>query len=228
MEMLGRLEFAAGGWGRPRRDMLYGLEVVAVRADPAGWLGEARLRRAGRGLRRSGARRALVPGGFRDWPLLEEYGLGPVDPGGLLRACCLPLAVEALRRDGVPPGRATVSLRGLRADRDMARAAVQLCGRVRYLAISAPRGGEELARWLRREYGVPVLPAEEPAQLTLRFHPGAAVGAGETLELYGDRPDLCGLRLSAPALAEGDREDLPLLAALWEGGRLGDGGIKIT
>ena len=36
------------------------------------------------------------------------------------------------------------------------------------------------------------------------------------------------LMLSAPALAEEDRGNLPLLAALWEGGCLPKEGLKIT
>ena len=44
----------------------------------------------------------------------------------------------------------------------------------------------------------------------------------------GARPRLAGLRLSAPGLKETDRERLPLLAALWEGGKLAPKDIKIT
>lgn len=226
--MLGRLEFSTRGWERPRRDTLYGLEVLTVRADPEGWLGAARLRRAGRGLRRYGAQRTLAPAAFEGWPLLEECGLRQIDPSPLVRAQCLPLTVAALDRQGVAPDRATVALRGVRADRDMALAAARLCRAVRYLVIAAPRGGEELARWLRQEFGIPVLPAEEPAQLSLRFHPQAPEGEREALELFGLRPSLGGLRFSAPGLAEGDREDLPLLAALWERGKLGADDLKIT
>ena len=226
--MLGRLECSEGGWGKLRRDTFYGLEVLTARADPEGWLGEVRLRRAGRGLRRSGALQALAPKEFQGWPLLEKCGLRPVDPSPLIRAQCAPLAVEALGRRGVSPDRATVALRGLRADRDMARAAVQLCQRVRYLVVSAPRGGEELAQWLRREFGVPVLPAREQAQLALCFHPQAQEEEPAVLELFGLCPSLDGLRLSAPALAEADRENLPLLSALWERGKLGRDSVKIT
>ena len=136
--------------------------------------------------------------------------------------------MAALDRQGIAPDRATVALRGMRADRDMALTAARLCREVRYLVIAAPRGGEELARWLRQEFGIPVLPAEEPAQLALRFHPQAPEEEQEALELFGLRPSLGGLRLSAPGLAEEDREDLPLLAALWERGRLDAGALKIT
>lgn len=227
--MLGRLEWSPGGWGGRRLDVLYGLEVLTARADPEGWLGGARLRRAGRGLRRGGALRVLAPPGFQGWPLLEACGLRPVDPAPLVRAQCLPLTLAALDRRGVVPSRAIVRLAGERAGRDMALAAASLCREVRYLVIAAPRGGEELAWWLRKEFGIPVLPPEAEGQLSLRFHPGAPDGEGQpALELFGLRPRLDGLRLSAPGLAEGDREDLPLLAALWERGKLDAEGLKIT
>ena len=43
----------------------------------------------------------------------------------------------------------------------MERAALRLCGQVRRLVIEAPEGGDELARWLRRQYGMPILPPED-------------------------------------------------------------------
>ncbi len=226
--MIGRLEFSPGGWGGVEEARLYGLRVLLSRADPEGFLGELRLRRAGRGFLRGGAARVLVPRRFGRWPVMEGFGLSPVDPGPLVRAQGAPLALEALRRRGVEPERATVALRGPRADREMRRTAARLCVWVRRLVISAPRGGEELARWLRWEYGVPVLPEGEEAQLALCYAPGCPAGARAALELYGPDPGLDGLTLTAPALAEGDREDLALLTALWEGGRLEERDIKIT
>ena len=46
--MLGQLKFLDGQWGATRRETVYGLEVLTARTDPEGWLGESRLRRAGR------------------------------------------------------------------------------------------------------------------------------------------------------------------------------------
>ena len=94
--------------------------------------------------------------------------------------------------------------------------------------VDAPRGGTELAAWLRREFGVPILPPGEAGQVALHFQEGAYPREEAALELFGPCPRLAGLSLSAPELAEGDREDLPLLAALWQGGRLGAEDIKIT
>ena len=228
--MLGQLVFD-GGRGGPRRALLYGLPVLRCQADPEGFWGERRLKRAGRSLCAGGAVRALVPAGFDRWPLLLKLGLRPVDPGAFLRAQAAPLAASLLERQGLAPDRATVALRGRRADGEMLRAALALCPRVRRLTISAPQGGEELAAWLRREYGLPVLPADAPAQAALLLQPGTEpedANPCPALTLFGPEPDLAGLRLSAPDLAPTDREDLPLLSALWEGGRLAPERLKIT
>ena len=228
--MLGQLVFD-GGRGGPQRALLYGLPVLRCQADPEGFWGERRLKRAGRSLCAGGAVRALVPAGFDRWPLLLKLGLRPVDPGAFLRAQAAPLAASLLERQGLAPDRATVALRGRLADGEMLRAALALCPRVRRLTISAPQGGEELAAWLRREYGLPILPADAPAQAALLLQPGTEpedANPCPALTLFGPEPDLAGLRLSAPDLAPTDREDLPLLSALWEGGRLGPEQLKIT
>lgn len=228
--MLGQLVFD-GGRGGPRRALLYGLPVLRCQADPEGFWGERRLKRAGRSLCTGGAVRALVPPGFDRWPLLLALGLRPMDPGPFLRAHAAPLTASLLERQGLAPDRATVALRGQRADGAMLRAALALCPRVRRLTISAPRGGERLAAWLRREYGLPILPADAPAQAALLLQPGTEpedANPCPALTLFGPEPDLAGLRLSAPDLAPTDREDLPLLSALWEGGRLGPEQLKIT
>ncbi len=225
--MIGQLVLAPKGRGTAAPGRLYGLPVLRGWADPGGFWGERRLRRAGRELRRAGVLRVLTPRDFVWWPLLEQLGLRPVDQTPFLRAQSAPLALAALERQGLAPDRAAVALRGLRADRDMARTAAQLCPRVRRLIIDAPRGGQELARWLRWEFGIPVLPPGEQGQAALAFQAGCAVEAG-TLELWGPGPRLAGLTLAAPALEAEDREDLSLLTALWEGGKLGPEDIKIT
>lgn len=224
--LLGQLVVTPGGRGKAAAGRLYGLNVLRAETNPEGLWGERRLRRAGRALYRGGAVRVLAPALLL--PRLAGFGLRLVDPEGFVRAQAVPLALAALERKGVPPGQATVALRGMRADRDMVRAAQALCPQVRRLIIDTPRGGEELAAWLRREFGVPILPPGEGCHAALRFHPDCPRGEGEALELYGPRPQLAGLTLSVPRLAEGDREDLPLLAALWEGGRLAPEDIKIT
>ena len=224
--MLGRVEFAPGGRGRGEHTDLYGIPILTVRTDPEGFFGRRRLCRAGWNLRRGGVVRTLLPKGFFQWELLEKMGLKQVDPGAFLRAQSAELAVEALRGRGTDPGRATVVLSGARADGEMLRAALELCPKVRRLVVDVPKG-ERLAYRLREEFGIPVLPADHPAQLDLRFQPGASSRQEPFLELYGCRPVLDGLRLSVPELREEDRETLDVLSVLWERGRLEPARIKI-
>lgn len=226
--MLGQLILTPGGRGKLASGRLYGLNILRAETDPAGFWGERRLRRAGKELRQGGVLRVLVPGSFDHWPTLAALGLRPVEVETFVRNQSATLALELLKRQDIPPDRATVALRGVRADRDMARTAAALCRQVRSLVVDAPRGGEELAAWLRWEFGVPVLPPGEGCHAALRFHPDCPGNEGNALELYGPRPRLAGLTLSAPRLEEGDREDLALLSVLWEGGKLGPEDIKIT
>lgn len=224
--MIGQLVSTPGGRGRTIPGRLYGLPVLRAEADRSGFWGDRRLRRAAQGLRRGGALRVLASHDLL--PMLKDLGLRQVDPELFVRAQSVPLALTALERQGLCPGRTALALRGLRADRDMARTAAQLCPQVRGLIIDAPRGGNELAQWLRQEYGVPVLPPWERGQAALTFQQGCSPPEETVLELWGPRPQLAGLSLTAPGLAEDDRADLPLLAALWEGGKLGPKDIKIT
>ena len=93
----------------------------------------------------------------------------------------------------------------------------------------APPGeGEELAAWLREEYGAAVLPPGTAADVTACFGPAGGESGGAVLRLYGPAPQLDGLRLLPeegtlpPGLAP-----LPLLALLWECGRLRPEQIRI-
>lgn len=225
--MIGQLVLMPKRWGKAAESRLYGLSVLRAEADLDGFWGERRLCRAGRELHRGGVLRVLAPRNFSRWPLLERFGLRPVDPESFVRSQSAGLALEALECGGLTPDRATVALRGTRVDHDLARTAVQLCPHVRRLVVDAPRGGEALALWLRQEFGVPVMPPQEEGQVALRFQAECARKEKTALDLYGFQPGLAGLSIAAPGLAEEDRENLPLLAALWEGGRLNPDDIKI-
>lgn len=225
--MLGRLEFVPGARGRGAIEDLYGLRVLRVSTDPEGRLGGYRLSRAGAVLRRGRAVRILLPEEFSRWEMMKRFGLCPVDPTPFLHFCAPELAVEGLRRRDMDPGGATVALSGSRVDGAMARAAMRLCPRVRRLVIRAA-GGEGLALRLWEEYGVPVLPPEEPAHLGLTFQPGGWGRGEDRLTLYGRKPNLCGGSVTLPTLRKEDRADISLLCALWEGGRLDAEGLKFT
>ena len=135
---------------------------------------------------------------------------------------------EGLRRAGILRVRATVALSGPRVSRPLFAAAARLCPQVRHLVVDVPGEGEELAAWLREEYGAAVLrPGGAAPDVTLAFGPGGEE-RGTVLRLYGPAPGLAGLR---PILEEGglppDLAPLPLLSLLWECGRLTEGQIRI-
>ncbi len=226
--MLSRLVYDGEGRGRPQREERYGLPLLQARVPQTGWHAGGSLRRAARGFRRAGGGRVLVPEGFSAWPLLERYGLRRVDPVPFLRAHAAPLTLALLARMGVPPQQACVALRGREVDRSMVQAAQILCPQVREIAVSAPGGGERLARWLREEYGLPVRPDGEDVDAVVRFHPGTEKGGRGALSLFGPQPALAGIQVSAPTLEEGDRRDLGLLCALWETEKLGKRPLEFT
>jgi hypothetical protein len=221
------VELRKGKWGAAEPGRLYGLPVVRAQVDPDGHLGAFRLRRTGRNLYRSGALQILAPKNFGGWSVLRQQGIAPIDPLPLLRDQSARLALESLCRQGREPGKNAVALRGRRAGRDMERAALRLCGQVRRLVIEAPEGGDELARWLRRQYGMPILPPEEQTPVEICFDPMPSA-AETSLRLFGTEPSLGGLQLTAPELKPGDKSDLSLLFVLWEGGILQECDLKIT
>ena len=203
---------------------------VSVPVRP-GLQDDRRKRRAEQGaaaLYRAGVRRALTAEDFPDWPALEGQGLRSVDPEPFCQAIAVPLALAALRRAGILRVRATVALSGPRVSRPLFAAAARLCPQVRHLVVDVPGEGEELAAWLREEYGAAVLrPGGAAPDVTLAFGPGGEE-RGTVLRLYGPVPGLAGLR---PTPEEGglppDLAPLPLLSLLWECGRLTEGQIRI-
>lgn len=157
--------------------------------------------------------RVLVPPQFIWWPILTQAGLRPVETNAL-RCMLVPSWAKAIMASvGLRPEQAIVRLSGDRETPDMALAAHQLCSMVRNLIIDVP-GGENLAARMRKEYGLPILPARSvQANLTLRFASGPIL-EGVTFVVEGkDLPPDC--------------EQLPLLSALWECGRVKTEDIKI-
>lgn len=226
--MLGRLKFSQGGRGKMESTGLYGLPVVQTRVDPEGWLGRWSMERAARTMHKAGVIRTLLPCDFEDEAWLKRWGFRRVDCAAFLQAQSPALTQAALRQRDIDPNRACVKLRGARADESMTRCAARLCRRVRHLSVDVARGGEKLADWLRWEFGVAVLPAEEPAQLSLCFQPVSPESEMPELELFGHRPQLDGLRLWVPKLREEEQEDLELMSVLWEWGKLEEEDLKFT
>lgn len=210
---------------RMERDWLLGLPCQRVTVPVREEMRErVRLRRVAKGARelvRRGVRRVLTPAAFPYWDALNEAGLRSVDPEAFSQALAVPLTLAALARQDCAPERAAVLLSGRRVDHAVFRAAETLCPMVRHLSVDAGDEGEELADWLRAEFGAAVRPAGgTEANVALCFGPEIAP-ARTVFRLWGPEPDLAGFLpvLAAGGLPSGlDR--LPLLALLWEEGRV--------
>lgn len=207
------------------RQEVLGLPVVRALVPGVEGRHEKRLKRridrAARRLREMGVRRVLTGPAFPYWDRLERQGLRGVDPEPMCQAMAGELALAALERAGYPLQQAVVALRGGRVSRPFFQTAVALCARVRGVVVYAPAGGAELADYLRREYGLPVLEREKP-NLTLEFSPVQTEGeSGRTMVLHGQNLNLLGLTLRPSDLPlPGEFAPLPLTAALWERGLL--------
>jgi len=108
---------------------------------------------------------------------------------------------------------------------ELEQAAVRLARQVGTLVIDVPGWGGTLARWLHREFGLPLVePGAVSVDLTVAFGEG---GAGE-LRLWGC-PWLDGSRLEpVQPFFGGEFAPLPLLSALWECGRLDLEELRVT
>lgn len=209
-------------WSRERnvvveRTQVLGMPVLEARVPTEGAWEKRRLGRAARLLKRQGVRRVLVPRDFTHWDVLTSRGLTGVDVLPLYRAMADRFVLAELERRGVEAHRACVILRGERVDADLARAARLLCPRVRSVVIQVEWGGDRLVRELYWEFGA-VAARQEVGGVAVRF--GGEGQAGE-LVLCG-RPELLGLELETAGLTLPEApEPVPLLAALWQAGRLG-------
>ncbi len=189
------------------------------------WRLERRLRRAEGTLLKAGAGRVLLPEGFPYASMLR--GLKPVDPLPFWRAIADRLVLGAMERTGTKPQKGRAALSAPRLSAELRQTAERLCPQVRGLVIDVPGVGQDYARWLHLRYGLPVSPPSAGAEVTAAFGPGGGRW-GTALELYGARPDLAGLTVSAPGLDLPEDCAAQMLALLWEQGAVEREGLVIT
>ena len=181
-----------------------------------------RLEKLERTFRKAEVSRVMLPDGFPHAHRLR--GLYPVSPMTFYRAIADLLAVEWLRLHGISPEWGRVALAGHRLCPELEETAHRLCPKVRAVRIDVPgEEGEVFARLLQREFGLPVTPPGEPADVTLSFG-----GAPGDLSLWGDEPDLGGLTLRAEGLDLPDEWAAQLMALLWERGSLRREDIRVS
>lgn len=184
------MEFGMLCWGETK-----GVERVRLLEAPfwkitvpygkSGRLRRLRLRIAAGKLKRLGVTQAVLPENFSYRETLENVGIFPVSTLALRREIAADWAMAA-GREG--------SSAAVRADAmtpEVVRTVTELSLRRRYILLSVPRGGEELARRLRREYGVSLELARNGGELegagaVAAFSPAEGIEHPLVLRIYDE------------------------------------------
>ena len=161
-----------------------------------------------------------------------KRGVLPVNTLDLYRALAGRAVKEAMGNLNLSPGETTVAVTADRVTGQVEELVTELCMTVRYVLLQAPRGGEDLCRRLKGEYGVSVQLRPGRRQLEeadvlveLAPPPEMTFRGSLVLPLYdGERVvGRSGVRLSLPPqaadAAPGCEED-QLLAVLYRCGVL--------
>lgn len=206
--------------GRGSQELAYydalPLLTVWVCAPPnmGEWRKVRRLKKAVRALAQAGVRQVIWPDNC-PWSA-REAGFAPIWLEGLYQGMADGLAMAALERVGRTPEQGRVALVGPRLTVALQRTAQRLCPRVKGLLIQVPGQGEDYARWLHGQFGLPVCPMAAGADVTVAFAPQGPRW-GQCLEVY-QGGGLDGLRLACPGLELPQDVEQQLLAVLWERG----------
>ena len=206
--MLGYIAYGEG----PRRPVLTEKKLgggrflaLAMRetAHPGRPLALARARRAALRMWEAGVRWAVFPVDFPYTALFIRQGVAPVETAPLRQVLAAPLTRRRLESLGRLPTEAVIGLYGERMSRELWDGARALAFSYRYVLLDAP-GGEDLARELRREYGISLLLRPSPDQLE----------RADALLLFSPRKDLTG--------------ENPILYTLYPGGEAGRGRLPLV
>lgn len=155
------LTFGRGNWG------------IAARFRAA---------RAAKRMHREGVRHAVFPVDFPFVSLFLRQGVLPIDTLPLRREICAAFVRRRMEELQIPPTDGVIALTGEYLSRELKTAVRALALTFRYVMLSVPEGGEELARELRREYGISLLLKPTKDQLE----------RADALVLFAPRGDLSG------------------------------------
>lgn len=227
--MVGRIRYVRER-GRISSEMEYicGITVLAVTfCEPKKRTSQAvgrRVEKVERIFRKAGVTRVILPADFPHAQWLKQ--VQAVDSLNLYRCAADLLTLNLLARRGIAPHAARVALAGSRLCPELCEAARRLCCTVRELRIDVPgEEGELFAQRLQREVGLPVLPVSADADVTVSFGP---TDRRADLSLWGKEPGLNGVRLKAKDIELPPEIEQPVLALLWEQGRLRRESLRVV
>ncbi len=230
--MVGRIEYR-GEKGRGsglKLDYIGPLSVLtATLWEPPGLSSrrlERRIARLERTLARQGVGRVVLPEGFPHACRLKT--LRPVETLPFYRAVADVLALGALDCRGIARSAGRVALSAPWLCPELEGTAERLRTQVRTLVIRVRSEGENYARWLHEQYGLPVTPPSTAADVEVAFGPVGAGESGMTLALYGERAELAGLTVTIPEAKLPADCAQPLLALLWEAGSVDRETLRVT
>jgi len=138
---------------------------VAKEGDTPEWLVRRRVSVALGRLRKQGVTCVVLPEDFPYRELLGKQGLRPFSTLGLRRAVAADWVRGELAARQLPIGSARVAVSAELLTGEVVRTVRELVLHHRYVLLDLPRGGEDLCRQLRREYGVAVQLAPSLEQL---------------------------------------------------------------
>lgn len=209
---------------------------AAVRCTPRTpeMLLRRRVRKALGLLRKQGIGRIVTPRDFAWEEERKKEGVHPVTTLSLRRELAADWMDAALLERGMRPAGTKAGVYSDHLTGELVQTVTELSLRHRYVALCVPRGGEELARRLRREYGVSLELARrgeelESAGAVAAFAPMEGVHP-LVLRIYDETQPLPGLSLPMEIAAEipagVSREQV--LTVLRETGRVRKGEISVA
>lgn len=138
--------------------------------------------RAAKRMHDQGVRRAVFPVDFPYTSLFIRQGVLPMETLPLRRVICAAFVKRRMEELGIAPTQGVIALSGEYLSREMRAVTKSLALSFRYVLLAAGEGGEELARELRREYGISLLLKPTRDQLE----------RADALVLFSPRGDLTG------------------------------------
>lgn len=183
-----------GKRGLERREILrlpFLCAVVRRRPRMPEGLIRRRVVRAAKALYKQGAGRIVTPEDFAYGEELKQSGLSPVSTLYLRRELAADWVDAELAQRGMRPAGTKAAVYADQITGELVRTVTELSLRHRYVALCVPRGGEELARRLRREYGVSLELARNGGELegagaVAAFSPAEGIEHPLVLRIYDE------------------------------------------